>query len=200
MMKKSLIITTALTLLLILVSAALAGAAERTFSTVWMIGADNGSSYDFSAKPSGEWFKEFPGRFADGFNLDAARKPAKEVFPGLQPGPSCGCGPSRTYPVNIKFSLDTVKPGGYLLTVGFAGVSPGTDAKMTIGANGHKQNQTAMRGANSIILENTIKGDPRTIAFFIPADQMKAGDNLLTITLTEGQWVVYDYIKLESVA
>lgn len=173
-------------------------------TTVWTLGSKDASYVEFSAIPGIKLMEDYAAKYPGGFDLKAAGARAKGAFPGVQAGPADSWGGYKTYPIRVKFKLDTVAPGGYVLTVGLAGVSPFGDVELTasiFSENGAAESKVRLeRGKDEKpFYLATGLSDPRTVFFYFPADAARAGVNEVTITDTEGSWLLYDYVKLEAV-
>lgn len=174
---------------------------DSGLTTVWTLGSKDASYVEFSAIPGIKLMEDYAAKYPGGFDLKAAGARAKGVFPGVQAGPADSWGGYKTYPIRVKFKLDSAAPGGYLLTVGLAGVSPFGDVELTVSMNGAAESKQRLeRGKDEKpFYLATGLSDPRIAYFFFPADAARAGVNEITITDTEGSWLLYDYVKLEAV-
>jgi len=71
---------------------------------------------------------------------------------------------------------------------------------MDADANGDVVSQKIEPGRNELVLGSFLEGDVQATTFYIPAKSLRVGENILTLSITEGQWVVYDYIRFDAVA
>lgn len=179
----------------------LSGVAEaQSMEKVWQIGKKNQSYGDFSAMPAGGEMSGYAEKYAGGFKLKAGGKSSKGDFPGLQAGPSDAWGGFAEYPVKIMFELPDIAPGGYVLTVALAGVSPNSDATIEARIGDFSQSAAVLHGSKKEVLD-FIEGfaEPRAARFYFPSRVMQKDKNIVSITVTKGSWVLYDYILFEAV-
>lgn len=168
---------------------------------VWSVVKPNQSYADFNPAPASQAMNGYVQKFPDGFKMLSGDKMRTGDFPGIQAGPAAAWGGYKEYPIKILFKTPAPPPGGYVLTVGLAGVSPSGKAALAADLNGTAVIQNLAPGANDDVL-NFPEGfaDPQVFRLFFPANTAAAdGKNTLSLTLTQGAWIVYDYMRLDAV-
>ena len=192
---------------------AAAGNEGSGLENVWLVGKANGTYSEFTQKPLRQWLDGYDKEFPDGFDIKAGEKLGKDAFPGIQAGPADSWGAHKTYPLRIHFELSRIAPGGYALTVGLFAVTTAGDVTLSADINGMGQTQAVTHGTNKEILAAPLSGekrvitdyfpssekDRRTISYFLPPEKMRVGANVLTLTVTDGSWAIYDYVRLEGI-
>ncbi len=168
---------------------------------VWSVGSDNKGYVEFSSLPASQVMNTYKQKFKAGeFRIRAGKKVDKGGFPGVQPGPMDGWGDFKEWPVRIQFKVETPAPGGYILSIGTLGYSRETDAVLNISIGDYEVTSIVAPGlGDEFLYISTGAGEPRTLFFNIPADQVKTGVNELTLTIERGTYIVYDYIRLDAV-
>ncbi|MFA6451042.1 MAG: glycosyl hydrolase-related protein [bacterium] len=179
---------------------AASGSTDSALKTVWSLGRADGANGEFSNKPARAWMDGYDKKFGGGFDIAAGEKIKKDVFPGVQAGPGDGWGAGKSYPLRLHFKLDQVVSGGYSLTIGFSGVSDRSDPELEISVNGRASTKQIPRGMGEVALSFQSTGKTTTISSFISANDLKKGENTITLTIVGGGWAAYDFVKLESAA
>ncbi len=191
-----------LTLFFIMIlSAHLSAAEPPPLEKIWSVVKPNQSYADFNPKPASQAMGGYMQNYQDGFKMLAGDKVRTGDFPGIQAGPAAAWGGYKEYPIKILFKTDAAPAGGFVLTVGLAGVSPGGSAELHADLNGTVAISPLEPGANDDVL-NFPEGfaDPRVIRMFFPSNAAaQDGKNTLTLTLSRGAWIVYDYMRLDAV-
>ena len=177
-----------------------AAAANQDISKLWQIGKPDQSYMEFSPAPAETVMNGYQSAFEDGFKIKAGKKSKKGNFPGLQAGPAAAWGGYREYPVKIYFELPGAAAGGYVLTAGLAGAAPNMDGTLSVNVNDSELSAEIAAGAGTDVL-NFPQGfaDPQTVRFYLPPEAIPAGRNIITLTLTHGEWIIYDFLRLEAV-
>lgn len=185
-----------------LIYASPAAAESKNLKVLWKLGKPDASYSDFSTKPAKNWMVDYPEGTGGRFILDTSEKLKKDVFPGLQAGPDDGFGGLRERPLDILFNIDNVPSGGCALTVGFAGVWRGGMPLLEASLNGDAVSQAVPRGGDPELVlsfpSNTGTNVATVISYYFPSKSLKKGANRLTLTIKEGSWLIYDFIKLEA--
>lgn len=209
-------------LLLLLHLLALLSFAQQNSQTVWSIGKADNSANEFALAPNG--FRNFVGAdfgYEDKFYLIGFSTEKKD-FPYVLPGPVDTWGGTwptagwRTNQVNILFSIKELPANGnYKLVVKLADYAKkflpmvkisinDQDEKIQLTANGYdvnkqpypKQNEPFVDTAS--ITGNLSSATPKTIEIPLNKNTLRKGGNSVTITVTQGSWILFDQITLEG--
>jgi len=189
---------------------------------VWSVGKADNSTSEFALSPNG--YKNFVGSdfgYEDKFYLIGYSNEKKD-FPFVIPGPVDTWGGTwytsgwRTNQVNIMFGITkTSNNADYKLVINLVDFAKkflplmkvsinNYDQKIQLNALGFDLNkQPHPRQDEPYIDTASISGDlknatPRTIEIPIKAGILKKGGNIVTITVLEGSWIMFDQVRLES--
>ena len=205
----------------ILIAGSMAYANKRSTEKVWSIGSVNNASDDLALGPKN--FKQFLANdfgYEDKFYV-VGHSDAKKDFPYVIPGPTDTWGGTwptsgwRTHEVNVLFGLDKIPADGqwklvinlldYAKTfLPLVKVSINTqDEKFQLGSKSDLDKQRKANNSEPIKDTLSITGDlrnatSRMIEIPIKANTLKAGGNLVTITVLEGSWIMFDEVHLEG--
>jgi len=195
--------------------------AQISAKNVWSIGLVDNSSADFALGPNG--FSQFLANdfgYEDKFYL-VGHSEAKKDFPYVLPGPvdtwggTWGTAGWRTHQINILFGLDNVPTNGewklvinlldYAKTfLPLVKISINTqDEKFQLGSKANLEKQRKARSNEPVTDTFSITGNlqnatSKTIEIPIKASTLKKGGNIVTITVLEGSWIMFDEIHLEG--
>lgn len=104
---------------------------------------------------------------------------------------------SKPQTFTIRFHLDQLPSATQFLTIGTLAIWE--PSEMTVTANGRELARRRLPSDSPLVsLANDPSGEgkPVPLTVGVPADALKAGDNELAITLNDGSWIIYDYIRL----
>lgn len=181
-------------------SSAPCAAKEPGLEKIWLLGKANGAYGEFSSSPAKVTMQGYDSAYEKGFEVKVSGANSRGDFPGLQAGPLAPWGKYREYPLNILFKLDAPSPGGYFLTLSLIGVSTGDAATLTVSAGDYQKILNPAAGFKEELLTMSQGyGTQQDITVFLPASALNSGVNDVTITLTAGEWVLYDYVRLEGI-
>lgn len=190
---------------------------------IWSVGDADGSPAGLALSPAG--FRDFLANdfgYEDRFFL-ADYSDAATDFPYVLPGPVDTWGGTwstagwRTHEVNILFGLENLPEGLSTLVIDLADyskdflpllkVSVNTlDAKFQLDAPG--RDAATQRGPSlrepvmdTVSLSGDLRGaTPFAIEIPIGKDVLRSGGNVVTITVLEGSWILFDRVALRSSA
>jgi predicted alpha-1,2-mannosidase len=190
--------------------------------TLWSIGKADHSASEFALAPNG--FKNFVGHdfgYEDKFFLVGYSK-EKDDFPYVIPGPVDTWGGTwytsgwRTNQVNILFGVKNIPAkGDYKLVIKLLDYAKkflplvkvsinNQDEKIQLEAVGYDVKKQAHPNQNESYIDtasitgNLSSATPRTIEIPINRNTIKKGGNVITITVLEGSWILFDQISLEG--
>jgi predicted alpha-1,2-mannosidase len=189
---------------------------------IWSIGKADHRANEFALAPDG--FKDFVGNdfgYEDKFYLVGFSK-EKSDFPYVLPGPVDTWGGTwptagwRTNQVNILFGVKKLPANGhYKLIIKLSDYAKkflplvkvsinGQDEEMQLTAEGYDvANQPYPRQNEPYIDSAALKGNlssatAKTIEIPINKNVIKSGGNTITITITQGSWIMFDEISLQG--
>lgn len=171
---------------------------------IWQIGKADNSASEFALGPSG--YKKFLSKdfgYEDRYFLIGYSK-ADEDFPYVLPGPNDVWGGTwrtsgwRTHSTNILFSLDRMPEcGEYRLIVDLLDADPKRSlVKITVNSIEKKYE---IKGKSEKVLDGIVS-DSQGFVLEVPvtASDLKNGGNIVTISVLEGGWIVFDQVRLEG--
>lgn len=188
---------------------------------IWAIGTENNSSSDFALGPKD--FRQFLANdfgYEDKFYL-INHSDIKRDFPYVLPGPTDTWGGTwptsgwRTHQINILFGLDNLPNNGdYKLVINLLDyaktflplvkVSINTqDEKFQLGDQATLAKQRKANNQEAVTDTLSIVGDLRnatykTLEIPINRNILKKGGNIVTITVLEGSWILFDEVHMEG--
>lgn len=215
-MKKSILLT-----ITMCVFAIMTFAKQTSENKVWSIGTLNNSSAEFALGPDN--FRQFLANdfgYEDKFYL-VGHSDIKKDFPYVLPGPTDTWGGTwptsgwRTHQINILFGLDNIPANGeWKLVINLLDYAKtflplvkvsinAQDEKFQLGdkealakqRKAHTQEAITDTLAITGKLQNATK---KTIEIPINTSTLKKGGNLVSITVLEGSWILFDEVHLEG--
>lgn len=173
---------------------------------VWSIGVADSSATDLALGPDG--YKQFLANdfgFEDVYYL-VGKSEAKQSFPYVLPGPADEWGGTwstagwRTHDITILFGVDKLPAGGeWQLVVGTTdnAIKKPPLLKVAINEQAEKLQLTA-GGNDSSIVGNLTGARPQTFTLPIQPGMIRESGNRITLSVLEGSWVLFDFIRLEG--
>lgn len=167
--------------------------------TLWRIGQPDGSMADLALDAAD--FVKYPIQFPVGPMYVVGRSDAKHDWPHVHPGPLDTWAGGRPHTFTITFGL-RARPtqGGCRLVVGILDTNLPEPPRLRIALNEFADEYQLPGGSHYMLEERAPEGAPHAVTMPLPADSLRAGDNVLTITTTAGCWLVYDSIAFEGPA
>jgi predicted alpha-1,2-mannosidase len=215
-MNKNILLTIAICMIAV---ASFAG--EISNKNIWSIGTLDNSSADFALGPKD--FRQFLANdfgYEDKFYL-VGHSDIKKDFPFVLPGPTDTWGGTwptsgwRTHQINILFGLDNLPAKGeYKLAINLLDYAKtflplvkvsinAQDEKFQLGDADILAKQRKARDREPITDTLSITGNlqnatSKTIEIAISGNTLKKGGNIITITVLEGSWILFDEVHLEG--
>lgn len=167
--------------------------------TLWMIGQPDGSVADLALDAAD--FIKYPTQFPVGPMYVVGRSNPKHDWPHVHPGPLDTWAGGRPHTFTITFGL-RAKPtqGDCRLVVRVLDTNLPEPPRLRIALNEFTGEYQLPGGSHFMLEERAAGGAPHTVTMPLPAENLRAGDNVLTITTTAGCWLVYDSIAFEGPA
>lgn len=195
--------------------------ARKSDRIIWQIGEKDGSPEGFALSPDG--FKDFIEHdfgFEDKFFLLGWSDPAKD-FPYVLPGPADTWGGTwstagwRTHCVNILFDLGRkpIDKGEYVLKIHLADHATKflplvkislneKDHKVQLTKEGTDLSSLPSPGTTEPVTDtmgitgNLSGASACTIEMPLDGEDLRKGPNILTISVLDGSWILFDQIEL----
>lgn len=167
---------------------------------LWQIGKPDGSDAGFALAPGGFGkFQEFFGRPEQAYYIGLSR--AQTDWPYVLPGPVDGwAGWDAMSTLPIGFVLNRVSSGGQCtLTIRICDSQPKNAPTLRTTVNGVVFDRKLKKGGS----DNSIKGNfasarPQVVQVNFPASLLKKGYNEISLRNTQGSWLIFDALSLET--
>ncbi len=163
---------------------------------LWRLGEPDGDYREFAlAGRYGEYLRAFPGdvRFRAGQS-----EPGKD-WCYIHPGPADAWAGSRTHPFRILFDVNEVPQGVCRLTVRLVNTHYAAPPLLEVSINdGYSCRFRLPAGGNDASLTDPKAGRPHTLSFLFSMSHLRAAENVVTLTVVEGSWLLYDALLLEG--
>ena len=171
---------------------------------VWQIGVSDNNASEFCLGPDNyNAFLEKDFGFEDRFYVVGHSQPSTD-FAYVLPGPKdiwagsssmAGC---RTHEFNILFHLKKLSRNGKATLVIDLVDAHTSGVVLKVKVN-HKEKRFELKGSSLASVEGDYSAS-RPIELRIPLESrdLSAGDNLVSLTILEGSWVVFDQLRLEG--
>lgn len=171
-----------------------AGLAHGKTKLLWQIGESDNDNSEFGLAPSD--FEQFG---CDGFFV-VGQSDLKRDWPYVQPGPADGWAGRKKHTFTIVFGIKrAVHKGQCRLVIDLVNTNHKVSPKLRIEINGHSfVRQLPLGGPGDSLWDNPSSGQEHRFDTKFPANFLKAGENEITITTIEGNWILYDWIGLDA--
>lgn len=161
---------------------------------LFCIGKPDGSAMEFglaeqASACEAQYVKSFPGPVMVTAGQDDAKK-----WPFIQPSSLDKWAGSRTHPYTIRFVARAPVPEKLKLVLGVIAVRQRGDLEVAV--NGTKATALRLPDRNGGGRGIPTSGEALALEVPLPPGAVKAGENTVTVTLSGGSWVVYDYVLL----
>ena len=170
-----------------------ATAADRaTDETIFCIGTPDGAALEFGL--TDEHWPAYQRRYPKPITFTVGQDPV-DAWPYIHPSSLDAWAGSQPHTYTIRFQLNKVPAQSLHLLV--AQVEAGITSELAVAVNSREIGRRpvpAGSGHGSGAPEG--KGRPDAMVFPVPPDTLKAGDNTISLTLSKGGWVIYDYVYL----
>ncbi len=168
-------------------------APPREMTIVWQIGESDDSTTEFAFAPKDYGQYREPGCFVIG------QSDPREDWPYVQPGPSDGWAPGGPYTSVILFGLAAEPTESCRLVLDLVDTHSVRPPKLRVAINDHTWEHQMPKGAgDKSVSGEPSKGREHVVAIDVPAEALKAGNNLVAITSVSGSWVLWDAVRFEA--
>jgi alpha-mannosidase len=141
----------------------------------------------------------YPQQFSNDVNFTIGQSNPGRDWPFILPGPVDGWAGGKTHTFAIHFQIPRVEPGYYQLDIDFVSTHDSAPPDLVIDVNGGAVRRQLPKGSGGDdSLTNPKAGKPYSLYQLIPASQLRAGDNTITLSSDDGSWALFDDLRLES--
>ncbi|MFE7358215.1 alkaline phosphatase family protein [Streptomyces sp. NPDC057543] len=163
---------------------------------ITMVGETDASSHEFALSPNR--YSAYPSTFPNDVTFTAGVSNPATDWSYIQPGPLDTWAKSKSHTFTLSFNLSTAPSSDLTFTAWLEDTHPTAPPALAIGLNGAAVSnvQTPAGGGGGTSSANNTK--PSTLNVTLPAANLKAGDNTVTITTTGGSWMVYDAFAIRQ--
>jgi alpha-mannosidase len=162
---------------------------------VFQIGVRDGDYREFAI--AGD-YTAYPKQFPHDVNFVAGQSDPGRDWPYVQPGPADAWAGNKSHTFTIHFQIPELTPDYYRLVIDFVSVHYSDPPRLMIDINGERLERKLPAGKNDGALTDPKLGENYSLHELIPSTLLHAGDNTIALTDTEGSWVLYDDVRLES--
>ncbi len=167
--------------------------------TLWTIGQPDGSVADLALDAAE--FVKYPTRFPVGPMYIVGRSDPKHDWPHVHPGPLDTWAGGRPHTFTVTFGLRSAPAqGACRLVLRILDTNLPEPPRVRIALNDFASEHQLPGGSHYMLEERAVGGSPHTLTVPIPADSLRVGENVLTITTVAGCWLVYDSIAFDGPA
>lgn len=169
---------------------------------VVLVGAPDESTAEFALSPAG--YERFAATFPDGVDLTAGEDPATG-WSYVQPGPQDSWADSRDHPATFRFTLPDKPTADLTFTAWLLDTNNFHPPAIRVGLNGADGEARILPPGGG---DGFHWGDgepneyggirPVTVNVTLPAADLRAGENVVTISRPSGSWLVYDAIGVRQ--
>lgn len=177
---------------------------EVATEEIWSIGTDDNSGAELALGPAD--YKKFLSRdfgFEDRYYLIGHSEAAVD-FPYVLPGPddtwggTWGTSGWRTHEINILFGVDQMPTeGDWTLVVDLVDSNP-TKSLLKVSVNNQHEKFLLQGTSSNSITQTPTTDTEHVIKIPIQKGMIRAGGNMVKLTILEGSWVVFDQVRLEG--
>ncbi len=160
--------------------------------TIFQLGEPDGSAMEFGLTK--EMWRGYAARVTQPVVFTIGKSKLSD-WPYIHPSSHDTWAGGKPHTFTISFSTPTVPAEKQFLIIGAAETF--TPPQVTIALNGKQiATRRAPAGSGSGSGDPNQSGKPTSMVFPIPVGSLRAGDNTLAITLSDGSWLMYDYVCL----
>ncbi|BCM91243.1 hypothetical protein IAD21_03109 [Abditibacteriota bacterium] len=165
----------------------------ENLKTIWQIGEADHNNAEFALVPGG--YNQFS---EDGF-FAVGRSDSHRDWPFIHPGPDDGWAGSRTHDFHTVFSLQQVPKANCRLIIRLLDTHASSPPRIRATFNNTSQEIQLPPGGGDTTLTGRFEGSkPFVWSIPIPAKEVRAGINRITISSLSGSWALYDSISFEA--
>lgn len=163
---------------------------------LWQIGVADGGYREFAlAGRHTEYLRLFP----DDVQFRVGQSDPGRNWSYIHPGPADAWAGSRQHPFRILFPLNEVPEGVCRFTLHLVNTHHSVPPLLEVRINDHYSCRFRLpAGGNDASLTDPNAGRKHTLSFLFSRSHLQAGENVITLTVLEGSWLLYDALALEA--
>ncbi|MGC8785436.1 MAG: polysaccharide lyase family protein, partial [Armatimonadota bacterium] len=163
---------------------------------LWQIGVADGDYREFAlAGRHTEYLRLFP----DDVQFRVGQSDPGRNWSYIHPGPADVWAGSRQHPFRILFPLNEVPEGVCRFTLHLVNTHYSVPPLLEVRINDHYSCRFRLpAGGNDASLTDPNAGRKHTLSFLFSRSHLQAGENVITLTVLEGSWLLYDALTLEA--
>ncbi|WP_240661898.1 glycoside hydrolase domain-containing protein [Streptomyces sp. WAC 06738] len=167
---------------------------------VALVGKNDLATGEFALSPAR--YGDYPKAFPDDVDFTIGSSDPATAWSYIHPGPSDGWAGAKPHTFTLRFDLDEAPAADLALTAWLIDTHESGPPTLQLSLNdGPATNVTAPKGGGQGYHWGDGKDGairPSTLDVTLPADRLRAGRNVLTLTNATGSWLVYDAIALRE--
>ncbi len=173
-------------------TAEVCGITNASNGALFQIGTPDGSAMEFGLTK--ESWRGYAAKFPQPIQFTVGKSPLTS-WPYIHPSSHDKWAGSKAHTFTISFNAPVAPSQKEFLIIGAAETY--TQPLVTIALNGKEiANRRAPAGSGSGDGHPAQSGKATSMVFAMPAGSIHAGDNTLAVTLSDGSWLMYDYVYL----
>ncbi len=172
------------------------GLSGRAFGeTVLALGEVDGHCAEFGLVK--ERFRLFSEQYPEPVVYRVGESGLKD-WPYIHPSTADGWAGSKAHTYAIHWEADLAPEGALVLSLGVA--ASFTSSKVCVVLNGVAVgSRRPKKGSDRLAYEPSKPGTaPVTLTYDVPAGTVRRGRNVLSISIDEGSWIIYDFLRLAT--
>ncbi|GBC95981.1 hypothetical protein HRbin16_01781 [bacterium HR16] len=167
---------------------------KQTF--LWQIGVADGDYREFAL--SGR-HTEYLRLFPDDVQFRVGQSDPGRNWSYIHPGPADIWAGSRQHPFRILFPLNEVPEGVCRFTLHLVNTHYSVPPLLEVRINDRYSCRFRLpAGGNDASLTDPKAGRRYTLSFLFSRNHLQVGENVITLTVLEGSWLLYDALALEA--
>lgn len=147
-------------------------------------------------------YSAYPSTFPNDVDFTVGSSDPASAWSYIHPGPDDAWAGKRSHTFTLRFDLPQTPENDLALTAWLVDTHPSAPPKLALSLNGQTATtiQLPAGGGDGYHWGDGGGGNirPTTIDFPLPASQLRAGKNVITITTQTGSWHVYDAIAIRE--
>lgn len=163
---------------------------------LWQIGEPDGDYREFAlAGRHTEYLRLFP----NDVQFRVGQSDPGRDWSYIHPGPADAWAGSRQHPFRILFPLDEVPAGVCRLTIHLVNTHYSALPLLEVRINDRYSCRFRLpAGGNDASLTDPSAGRKHTLSLLFSRNHLQAGENVITLTVLAGSWLLYDALTLEG--
>ncbi|MDR0336734.1 MAG: hypothetical protein LBI18_06550, partial [Planctomycetaceae bacterium] len=163
---------------------------------VFCIGEPDGFCSEFALTKEG--YAAFKNKFPNGITYTVGKSTPKNDWAFVHPSTKDNWAGNKNYPFAIRFDLPNVPANSTTLVIGYVGSMHDPEINVNVNGNNLPTQKAKNQISSQVVFKPRQKGAYESLLFTLPNDLLKKGENVITITLLDKSWILYDYVALRN--